>query len=167
MPTRCQPQDLSWFYQRVAVFLFFLADVFNLTEQESNQGLSWQFPPTGTAGSNQKRTRSSSKWTQMYECWNPGCPISQFVAWRPSTWHGRLLLQRRWHEKGPNLHHHLWGNSPWLGVAELLADQGRLAGSLLHFPTCTSHLCLPRQLRTKVSSCVVYREEIWLSAFSQ
>jgi len=61
MPTRSPPQGFSWFYQRVAVFLFFLADVFNLTEKESNQGLSWQFPPTGTAGSNQKRTRSSSK----------------------------------------------------------------------------------------------------------
>ena len=79
MPTRCQPQDLSWFYQRVAVFLFFLADVFNLTEKESNQGLSWQFPPTGTAGSNQKRTRSSSKWTPMYECRN----ISAFTKEKP------------------------------------------------------------------------------------
>lgn len=36
------------FYQRVAVFLFFLPDVFSLTEQ------GFQFPPTGTAGSNQK-----------------------------------------------------------------------------------------------------------------
>lgn len=55
MPTRSQPQGaFPAFYQRVAVFLFFLPDVFSLTEQ------GFQFPPTGTAGSNQKRTGSAS-----------------------------------------------------------------------------------------------------------